>query len=208
MLTEEKTRLGVLVSGGGTNLQAIIDACDTRSLDAEVAVVFSNQASAFGLKRARRHSIPTATLDRNKYETARFYDHALLGVLQDHAVDVVVMAGYMRLLGREVLTAFPDRVVNIHPALLPSFPGANGIHDAFDHGVKVTGVTVHFATAEYDTGPIIAQETVVIEEDDTAETLEARIHEVEHRLYPAALQLLVQDRLRIEGRRVRVLTAP
>jgi phosphoribosylglycinamide formyltransferase-1 len=208
MLTEEKTRLGVLVSGGGTNLQSIIDATETHMLDAEVALVFSNHSSAFGLERARRHSIPTATLDRNKYETARFYDHALLGILQEHAVDVVVMAGYMRLLGREVLAAYPDRVVNIHPALLPSFPGANGIHDAFDYGVKVTGVTVHFATEEYDAGAIIAQETVPVEEDDTSDTLEARIHEVEHRLYPAALQLLVQDRLRIEGRRVRVLAAP
>jgi phosphoribosylglycinamide formyltransferase-1 len=208
MLTEEKTRLGVLVSGGGTNLQAIIDAIETRALDAEVAIVISNHPSAFALERARRHSIPSATLDRNKFETARFYDHAILGILQEHAVDVVVMAGYMRLLGREVIAAYPDRVLNIHPALLPSFPGANGIHDAFDYGVKLTGVTVHLANEKFDAGPIIAQEAVRIEEDDTADTLEEKIHEIEHRLYPAALQLLVEDRLRVDGRRVRILPKP
>ena len=204
MLTEEKARLGVLISGSGTNLQAIIDAIETRRLDAEVAVVVSNHPSAYGLERARLHSIPGVVVDRSAHENARFFNHAILGILQDHRVDVVVMAGYMRLLGREILAAYPDRVVNIHPALLPSFAGAHGIQDAFDHGVKITGVTVHFANEEFDAGAIIAQEAVRIEEDDTLETLEAKIHDVEHRIYPEALQLLVEGRLRVEGRRVRI----
>lgn len=208
MLTEEKTRLGVLVSGGGTNLQAIIDATETRRLHAEVAVVVSNHPAAYALERARLHSIPGVAVDRNEYENARFYDRAILGILQDHSVDVVVMAGYMRLLGREILTAYPDRVVNIHPALLPAFPGAHGIRESFEHGVKVTGVTVHFANEQFDAGPIIAQEAVRIEEDDTLETLETTIHEVEHRIYPEALQLLVEGRLELEGRRVRILPQP
>lgn len=195
-----KLRLGVLISGSGTNLQAIIDACASGELDAEVAVVISNHDGARGLVRAQEHGIPAVFLDRGEYESPRAYNAAIRDELASHVVDVVAMAGYMRLLGREVLEAYPMRVVNIHPALLPSFPGASGIKDAFDYGVKVTGVTVHFANEVFDEGPIIAQEAVRIEEDDTLETLEAKMHAVEHRLYPAALQLLAQDRVRVAGR--------
>ncbi|PKQ09976.1 MAG: phosphoribosylglycinamide formyltransferase [Actinobacteria bacterium HGW-Actinobacteria-9] len=198
-------RLGVLISGSGTNLQAIMDACDDGSLTAKVAVVISSHDGAMGLERARRAGIPDVWIDRAEYDRASKYNEAIRDALLRHGVGMVVMAGYMRLLGHEVLEAFPDRVVNIHPALLPAFPGANGIRDAFEHGVKVTGVTVHFANENFDDGPIIAQQPVLIDEDDTLATLEAKIHDVEHRLYPAALQLLAMRRVEIDGRRTRIL---
>lgn len=197
-------RLGVLISGSGTNMQAILDASREGRLDAEVAVVISNHEDAYGLERARKAGVPAVWLDRSLYSTFSAYNHALREMLVEYEVDTVVMAGYMRLLGKEVLEAFPNRVVNIHPALLPAFPGANGIRDAFDYGVKVTGVTVHFANENFDEGPIIAQEPVEVAEDDTVETLEAKIHAVEHRLYPHALQLLAEGRVTVEGRRTRI----
>lgn len=200
-----KLRLGVLISGGGTNLQSILDAIERGELDARVTVVVSSRADAFGLERARKAGIPAVHIDRKRYATAEAYDHVLRGTLDQSGVEAVIMAGYMRLLGREVLEAFAGRVLNLHPALLPSFPGASGIGDAWAYGVKVTGVTVHFADEDFDAGPIIAQEVVRIEEDDTVETLEAKIHSVEHRIYPAAIQLLAEGRVRMEGRRVRIL---
>jgi phosphoribosylglycinamide formyltransferase-1 len=206
-VSEEESRLqiGVLISGGGTNLQAIIDAVDLGELDADIAVVISSHGDAYGLERARNADVPAVHIERTKYATIADFNHAIRETLDQYGVGVVVMAGYMRLLGREVLEAFPGRVLNIHPALLPSFPGAAGVRDAFEYGVKITGVTVHFASENFDEGPIIAQEVVVIEEDDSADTVEAKIHSVEHRIYPAALQLLAEDRVRIEGRRVRIL---
>jgi phosphoribosylglycinamide formyltransferase-1 len=202
---KHKLRVGVLISGGGTNLQSIIDAAELGDLDAEVVVVVSSHAEAYGLERARKAGIPALHIDRTKYDTLQDFNHAIREALDLHSAEVVVMAGYMRLLGREVLEAFPGRVLNIHPALLPAFPGASGIQEAFDYGVKITGVTVHFASEGFDEGPIIAQEIVRVEEDDTVETVEAKIHSVEHRIYPAALQLLAEDRVRIDGRRVRIL---
>jgi len=206
-MIERRMRLGVLISGSGTNLQAIIDACEARTLNAEVAIVVSNHDAAPGLKRARDHGIEAAYVDRAKYGSMRDYNVAIRSALQDALVDVVVMAGYMRKLGTEVLDFYPDRVVNLHPALLPSFKGASAIHDAFDYGVKVTGVTVHFANENFDEGPIIAQEAVAIAEDDTPETLEAKIHEVEHRILPATLQLLAEGRVEVVGRKVRIKPA-
>lgn len=203
-MIQRRMRIGVLISGSGTNLQAIIDATENGTLDADVVVVISNHDSARGLVRAKEHGIDGVYIDRGRYTSIREYNAAIRDILRDYVVDVVAMAGYMRILGREVLDFFPNRVLNIHPALLPSFPGASGIKDAFEFGVKVTGVTVHFATEELDAGPILAQEAVVIAEDDTAETLEAKIHEAEHRLYPAALQLLAEDRVEIVGRRVKI----
>lgn len=200
-----RTKLGVLISGSGTNLQAIIDASATGALEADVAVVVSDKAGAHGLVRARNAGIPAVHIDRSKFCDVTEFNRELARVLLEHGVDLVVMAGYMRLLGRRVLEAFPMRVMNLHPALLPAFPGAHGIRDAFEHGVKVTGVTVHFADFEFDNGPIIAQEPVVIAENDTLETLEARIHEVEHRIYPRAIQLFAEGRLEVEGRKVHVL---
>lgn len=202
-----RLRLGILISGSGTNLQSIMDASASGALSAEVAVVISDKEAAFGLERARRVGIDAVWLDRTRFETGAAYSAEMVRVLKDRRVDVVVMAGYMRLLGRAVLDAFPGAVLNLHPALLPSFPGASGIHDAFEYGVKVTGVTVHFANERFDAGPILAQEAVRIEEDDTPESLEERIHAVEHRLYPAAIQLVAEDRVRVEGRRVRILPA-
>jgi phosphoribosylglycinamide formyltransferase-1 len=202
---ETKLRLGVLISGGGTNLQAILDAVELGELDAEVAVVISSAADAYGLERARRAGVQAVHIDRARYASIKEFNHAIRETLDQHQVGVVVMAGYMRLLGREVLDAYPRRVLNLHPALLPAFPGASGISDAYKYGVKVTGVTVHFASEDFDEGPIIAQEVVRIDEDDTVESVEAKIHSVEHRIYPAALQLLAEDRVRIVGRRVRIL---
>jgi phosphoribosylglycinamide formyltransferase-1 len=201
----DRLRLGVLISGGGSNLQAIIDAAARGELDAEVAVVISSDAGAYGLERARRAGVPAIAIGRAEHASVGDRDHAIRAALEAHDVGLVVMAGYMRLLGNEVLDAFPDRVLNIHPALLPSFPGASGMLDAWKHGVKVTGVTVHFANEKFDEGPIIAQEIVRIDDDDTPDSLEAKIHRAEHALYPAVIQLMAEDRVRIEGRRVRIL---
>ncbi len=200
----KRLRLGVLISGSGTNLQAIIDASESGALDADIAVVISSHEAAGGIARAQRHGIDALHVDRGAFDTASAYNSRLLEEFRIRGVDLVVMAGYMRLLGREVLDAYPHAVVNLHPALLPSFPGANGIRDAFEYGVKVTGVTVHFANEVFDEGPVIAQEAVRIEEDDTLASLEARIHEAEHRLYPAALQMIARGRVQVEGRRVRI----
>jgi phosphoribosylglycinamide formyltransferase-1 len=200
-----RLNLGVLVSGSGTNLQAIIDACAQGSLAADVAVVISDKADAFGLERARQAGVPAVHVARGDHADAASFNVAIRDALSAAGVDYVVMAGYMRLLGTEVLAAYPSRVLNIHPALLPSFAGAHGIGDAFVYGVKVTGVTVHFANEVFDEGPIIAQVPVRIEESDTVETLESKIHAIEHVLYPATLQLLAEGRVRIEGRAVRIL---
>lgn len=205
---QEKLRVGVLISGSGTNLQALIDGCVDGSVDAEVVAVLSNKRDAFGLERARRAGIDAVYIDRAAYTTFAAYNHAITDAMKSRRVDLIVMAGYMRLLGNEVLQEFPQRVINLHPALLPAFVGASAIHDAFDHGVKVTGVTVHFANEKFDEGPIIAQEPVIVAENDTVETLEAKIHEVEHRLLPLAVRLFAEGRLVIDGRKVRVLPAP
>jgi phosphoribosylglycinamide formyltransferase-1 len=197
-------RFGVLISGSGTNLQSIIDACAAGLIVGEVAVVISNREDAYGLERARMAGIPAIFIDPRACDSADDYNHQVREALELESVECVVMAGYMKLLGAEVLDAWPLRVVNIHPALLPSFAGAHGIGEAFDYGVKITGVTVHFANEVFDQGPIIAQEAVEVLEDDTLETLEARIHDVEHRLYPAALAALADGRVTVSGRKVRV----
>ncbi len=198
-------RMGVLISGGGTNLQAILDASAAGRREAEVVVVLANHENAYGLERARRAGIPAAWVDRSAYQTFRAYNEALRDLLLEHEADLVVMAGYMRLLGTEVLDAFPDRVLNIHPALLPAFPGPSGIRDAFEYGVKVTGVTVHLANEKFDDGPIIAQEAVTVADDDTIESLEAKIHEVEHRIYPEVLQLFAEGRVAVEDGKARII---
>lgn len=207
-MPEKRLRVGVLISGGGTNLQAILDASSERTLDADVVVVIANHEAAYGLERARKAHVPAVWLDRTAYDTFSGYNHAIREALEAHEVDLVVMAGYMRLLGKEVLDAFPNRVLNIHPALLPSFPGASGIRDAWDYGVKVAGVTVHFANEKFDEGAIIAQQAVTIEPADTLETFEAKIHEVEHRLYPQVIQWIAQGRVVLDGRGTRILPQP
>jgi phosphoribosylglycinamide formyltransferase-1 len=201
---EKVTRFGVLISGSGTNLQAILDACKVGEVGGQVVVVISNRADAFGLEHARRAGVHAVIIDPKTYPDPDAYNHAVREALDHHEVDYVAMAGYMKLLGTEVLDAYPMRVLNLHPALLPSFPGAHAIQDAFDFGVKITGITVHFANEVFDDGPIVAQAAVRVLEDDSVETLEARIHEAEHRLYPAVLAAVADGRVTVEGRRVHV----
>lgn len=201
----EPLKIGVLLSGSGTNLAAIIDAIEDGSLNAEIVVVISSRPEAYGLVRAKEHGIATCSLNKELYADPATANEIIATELVRAGVEYVVMAGYMRKLTDEVLQAFPDKVLNLHPALLPSFMGAHAIEEAFDAGVKVTGITVHFANAEYDKGPIIAQRAVEVREDDTLESLEARIHEAEHALYPEVLRWLAAGRVTItEDRKVRI----
>lgn len=190
-------KLGVLISGSGTNLQALIDAIAAGRLDASIELVVSSRPSAFGLKRAEAAGIQTLTLSKEIYADPMAADEVIATELRRAGVDYVLMAGYMRMVHDPILASFPNRVVNIHPALLPSFKGAHAIQDAYDYGVKVTGVTVHFANSDYDCGPIIAQRPVVVEEGWTVDQLEARIHEVEHEIYPHVAQLLAEGRMHV-----------
>lgn len=192
-------KLGVLISGSGTNLQAIVDRIAEGALDATVEVVISSRESAYGLKRAAAAGIPTMSLTPELYKADPIAaDEVIASTLRSHGVDYVIMAGYMRMVREPLLEAFPNRIVNLHPALLPSFKGAHAIHDAFERGVKVTGVTVHFANADYDCGPIIAQQAVCVREGMTEDELEAAIHEVEHDLYPRTIQLLAEGRVHVD----------
>lgn len=190
-------KLGVLISGSGTNLQALIDAIAAGKLDASIELVVSSRPSAYGLKRAEAAGIQTLTLSKEIYADPMVADEVIATELRRAGVDYVLMAGYMRMVRDPILASFPNRVVNIHPALLPSFKGAHAIQDAFDYGVKVTGVTVHFANSDYDCGPIIAQRPVEVEEGWTVDQLEARIHEVEHQIYPHVAQLLAEGRVHV-----------
>jgi phosphoribosylglycinamide formyltransferase-1 len=197
-----KKRLGILISGSGTNLQAIIDRSESGDLHAEVVCVISNKAEAFGLERARKHGIAAIHLDHRSYSGRGEYDAALVTTLQELHVDLVILAGFMRIVTPVLLDAFPNRVMNIHPALLPSFPGLDAQKQALDYGAKLSGCTVHFVDAGTDTGPIILQSAVPVLEDDTVASLSERIHHEEHKLYPAAIQLFAEGRLKVEGRRV------
>lgn len=199
-----KIRVGVLISGNGTNLQEIIDHSELGELNAEVVCVVSNKADAFGLERAKKHGIAALHLDHRSFSGRQEYDTALVDTLKSFKVDLVVLAGFMRIVTPVLLDAFPNRVMNIHPALLPSFPGLDAQKQALDYGAKISGCTVHFVDAGTDTGPIILQSAVPILEDDTEKTLSERIHFEEHRLYPAAIKLFAEGRLTVEGRKVRI----
>lgn len=194
--------LGVLVSGSGTNLQAIIDAIEAKRLAAEIRAVISNRREAFGLERARRHGIEAIYLDHRGYPSREAYDQALLEILGRRGVELVILAGFMRLLSPAFVRAYPNRIMNIHPALLPAFPGLHAQKQALEHGVRFSGCTVHFVTEQCDEGPIIIQAVVPVLQDDTEESLAARILKEEHRIYPRAIQLYSEGRLRVEGRRV------
>ena len=194
--------IGVLISGRGSNLQAIIEAIADGRLRARIAVVISNQPGAGGLDRARAAAIETLGMPHKGYPDRGSYDRALAEELERRGVRLVCLAGFMRLLGPEFVARFPHRVLNIHPSLLPAFPGLDAQHQAFEHGVKITGATVHFVTAALDAGPIVAQAAVVVEDQDTADTLAARILEREHQLYPAAIGLVLEGRWALDGRRV------
>lgn len=190
-------KIGVLLSGSGTNLQAILDEIGKGNLAVKVVKAVSSRPDAYGIERAKAAGIPVTVLNRQIYADPEAADRLIVDELRDAGAEYVVMAGYMRKLTRIVLDAFPDRVLNLHPALLPSFKGAHAIQDAFDAGVKVTGVTVHFANEDYDKGPIIAQEPVRLEEGWTANDLEAAIHAVEHKLYPRVLGWLAEGRVSV-----------
>lgn len=204
--------LGVLVSGLGTNLQAILDAVEEGRLDARVCVVISNRPDVPALDRAVRAGVPGIVVDHRKYETREAFDDALVQVLRAHAVQTVVLAGFMRLLTVRMLSAYRDRVINIHPALLPAFPGTRAQEQALRYGVKVTGCTVHFVDEGVDTGPILAQRAVSVRDDDSVAALSARITVEEHALLVHALSLLAADRVTIEsapeGVRRRVVVRP
>ncbi len=204
----QPVRLAVLASGRGSNLQAIIDAIEAGALHARIAVVISNKREAPALDRARRHGITEIFLDPKPFsgrpDTREAYDRALLDVLQKHEAELVLLAGYMKIVTSVLIQAYPHRIMNIHPALLPAFPGLDVQQKALDHGVKISGCTVHFVTEGVDEGPIIVQAAVPINEGDTADTLAARILEQEHRLYPQAVQLYAEGKLQVEGRRVRI----
>lgn len=190
-------KIGVLVSGSGTNLQALIDRIADGGLSAQIVLVVASRPSAYGLKRAEAAGIQTLSLSKEMYADPIAADEVIAHELLAAGAEYIIMAGYMRKVHAPLLATFPGRIVNLHPALLPSFPGAHGIQDAYDRGVKVTGVTVHFANAAYDQGPIIAQEPVRVEEGWTVDELEAAIHAVEHELYPRVVGLLAEGRVSV-----------
>jgi phosphoribosylglycinamide formyltransferase 1 len=194
-------RLGVLISGRGSNLQALLDAGERADFPGRVVVVISNVAEAPGLERARQAGVPAIVQD-HRGRSREEHDAALVGHLREHAVDLVCLAGYMRLLSPVLLRGYPGRVLNVHPSLLPSFPGLEAQRQAWEHGVKVSGATVHLVDEGLDTGPIVVQEAVAVSDRDTPKTLAARILEVEHRLYPEAVRRVLSGRLERSGRRL------
>ena len=196
--------IGVLISGSGTNLQAIIDAIAAKKLDANIAVVLSNKADAYGLARAQNHGIRTEVLNHKAFASREAYDQAVVDLLRGRGVELVVLAGFMRLLSPLFIKAYSNRIMNIHPALLPSFPGLHVQKKALDHGVRFTGCTVHFVNEDCDEGPIIIQAVVPVFPDESEEQLAARILKQEHRIYPRAIQLYAEGRLHVVGRRVLV----
>lgn len=198
-------KIGVLLSGSGTNLQAIIDAIAKEDLPIEIVHVVSSRPDAYGITRAEEAGIPVTVLNRDVYADTFAADQLIVDAMRAAGAEYIVMAGYMRKLTPVVLDSFPDHVLNLHPALLPSFKGAHAIQDAWDAGVKVTGVTVHLANEDYDKGPIVAQRAVEVAENDTVESLEAHIHQVEHELYPWVLRAFVEGRVSIdENRKVHI----
>ncbi|MEE8637824.1 MAG: phosphoribosylglycinamide formyltransferase [Candidatus Margulisiibacteriota bacterium] len=197
-------KIGVLISGRGSNLQAIIDALGKEEIPAKLAVVISNKPDAYGLERAKKHNIETAVFEPKKFADKNTYELEIVKTLKEYKIDLVCLAGYMRIVGPVLLEHYQGKMLNIHPALLPSFPGLHGQKQALEHGVKVSGVTVHFIDDGCDTGPIILQTAVPVLEDDNEETLSARILEQEHKIYPQAIKLFAEGKLKIEGRRVRV----
>ncbi len=198
-------KIAVLVSGNGSNLQALIDAQEKNELaGGRIGLVVSNKPEAFALERARKAGIKTFVLDHAGFGSREEYDRELVRKLKEENIELIVMAGFMRILSEYFVDEYNGRMLNIHPALLPSFKGVHGIKDAFEYGVKITGVTVHFVDKELDGGPVILQSCVCIEEDDTLDTLEEKIHREEHRLYPEAVRLFVQGKIVVEGRKVRL----
>lgn len=197
-------KIGILASGAGSNAQAIIERIASGALKASIEIIISNRAEANVLKRAEAAGIKNLAVERKNYPNRTVYDSALVDILKVHNCEVIVLAGYMLVLSKGFLDAFPGKVVNIHPALLPSFPGTAGAENAINHGVKITGCTVHFVEEEIDNGPIIIQAALPVKAGEGLESLKQRIHVLEHRIYPQALQWIAEDRLVLEGRKIRL----
>ncbi|MBU1933416.1 MAG: phosphoribosylglycinamide formyltransferase [Candidatus Omnitrophica bacterium] len=197
--------IAVFCSGNGTNLQAIIDAQKKGFIKADIRLVVLDVAGCFALKRAEKAGIKTFLAEKKNFSSQKGLEAAILKKLKEEKIDLIVLAGYMRLLSPDFIKEYKNKILNIHPSLLPSFKGTRGIKDAFLYGVKITGPTVHFVTEDMDAGPIILQSAVAVMEDDTEETLAEAIHREEHKIYPRAIQLFVEGRLRLEGRRARII---
>ena len=204
MVTRSPLKLAVLVSGNGSKLQAIIDAIESGAINAKITCVVSNKSDAFALTRAIKHNIPTAIHKNQDYSTRREYDAALVKILRDHGAELVILAGFMRILSEVMVNAFPHAIINIHPALLPAFPGLHAQKQALDYGVRYSGCTVHLVDCGTDTGPIIIQAVVPIEQNDTEETLSARIQQEEHRCFPEAIRLFAEGKIQVNGRHVQI----
>ena len=192
-------RVAIFASGSGTNLQAIIDA---QIKTIEIALVFSNKSDAYAIERAKNHNLPVEVIDHKSFESREDFDSEIVRILEPYNLDLVILAGYMRILSPELVRAYKGKIINIHPALLPSFPGINSARQALEYGVKYTGVTVHFVDEGVDTGPIILQSIVEIEDRDTEESLLQKIHKVEHQIYPEAIELVSSGQIELNGRRV------
>ena len=199
-------KLGVLISGNGSNLQSVIDHIEKGSLKAIIKIVISNNPEAYGITRAKKHGIPVVVLKNGDFKNKEEFDLELIRILKNNYVDMVILAGFMRIITPTLLKAFPHKIMNIHPALLPSFPGIHGQKQALEYGVKLSGCTVHFVDEGVDTGPIIIQSAVQVFDNDTEETLAARILKEEHRIYSQAIQLFAEGKIEIKGRKVRIKT--
>jgi phosphoribosylglycinamide formyltransferase-1 len=204
----EQPAIAVLISGSGSNLQAILDASERGEIPCRVGIVISNKADAYGLVRAEKHGVPTEVVDHRGFPNREEFDAKLVETIRGSGAELVCLAGFMRVLTPVFVRAFPNRILNIHPALLPSFPGTHGPGQALSYGVRFSGCTVHFLDEGVDTGPIIVQAVVPVYDEDTVETLAARILVQEHRIYPMAIRLFFSGKLKIEGRRVRVSGEP
>jgi phosphoribosylglycinamide formyltransferase-1 len=200
-----KKRIAVFASGFGSNLQALIDYNKGNGLNGDIVLVFSNNEDAYALNRARKNEIKAVFMDPSGYNTREQYDTKIIQILEDEKIDLVVLAGYMFLLSQEFVRKFKNKILNIHPALLPSFKGTHGIKDAYEYGVKVTGVTVHFVDEGLDSGPIILQQSVDIDQNESVEEMEEKIHRVEHKIYPLAVKYFCEDRLKIDGKKVKII---
>ncbi|NQT91023.1 MAG: phosphoribosylglycinamide formyltransferase [Candidatus Omnitrophica bacterium] len=198
-------KIAVFCSGNGSNFQAIIDACRKGLFKADISLMVCDNPNAFSVKRAEKEGIKSFTIERKAFSSAEEFEARIIEELKKERIELICLAGYMRILSAGFVEKYKGRILNIHPALLPSFKGTHGIKDAIDHGVKTTGVTVHFVDEEMDSGPVILQEAVKVEETDTEASLAEKIHSVEHRLYPEAIRLFIKGKLKLIGRRVKIL---
>jgi phosphoribosylglycinamide formyltransferase-1 len=201
-MTLNTFKLAVLVSGRGSNLQAIIDSIEKEELDADISIVISNTKDAMALSRAERHNIKTTFINPADYLSKRAFDTALIEKLKEYPIDLICLAGYMRILGEEVIQTFKEKIINIHPSLLPAFPGLNSQKQAIEYGVKFSGCTVHFVDSGIDSGPIISQTVVPIYDNDDEKSLSERILEQEHHLYPKAIKMVKENQIKINDRTV------